>query len=180
MWARCCRDSKEYIHTETEYDTEEEWKEEVKLIDELYADTPHPKFSTIKTKWNAYKGWSYNVGDRFWGYVVLDFQESKIPLEGNDGIHQYFYEKWTRRNEKDSKHRYYLRMLDDFFRGDDEIPKGYEFDDGEYNGWLQFRWGDGKNAITCKHQRKSQKSKQTPLTKEEKEKIDAEMVVNGI
>jgi hypothetical protein len=42
-----------------------------------------------------------------------------------------------------------LRMLDEYFRGDDEIPKGYVFDYGEYEGWLQFRWGDGKNAVKC-------------------------------
>ena len=41
-------------------------------------------------------------------------------------------------------------MLDNLFRGEDEIPKGYIFDNGEYEGWLQYRWGDGKNAVNCK------------------------------
>jgi hypothetical protein len=28
-----------------------------------------------------------------------------------------------------------------------EIPSGYKWDDGEYEGWLQFRWGNGKNSV---------------------------------
>ena len=33
------------------------------------------------------------------------------------------------------------------FRGKDEIPEDYKWDIGEYEGWLQFRWGNGLNAI---------------------------------
>jgi len=40
-----------------------------------------------------------------------------------------------------------LAELDFFFRGPSEIPEDYKWDTGEYEGWLQFRWGDGKNAI---------------------------------
>ena len=40
-----------------------------------------------------------------------------------------------------------LQELDFFFRGPSEIPPDYKWDIGEYEGWLQFRWGDGKNAI---------------------------------
>lgn len=40
-----------------------------------------------------------------------------------------------------------LGELDFFFRGPSEIPPNYEWDEGEFQGWLQFRWGDGKNAI---------------------------------
>jgi hypothetical protein len=40
-----------------------------------------------------------------------------------------------------------LYIKDYVFRGENEIPKSYHWDDGEYEGWLQFRWGDGKNAI---------------------------------
>ena len=40
-----------------------------------------------------------------------------------------------------------LEELDFFFRGPSEIPPDYKWDEGEYEGWLQFRWGDGKNAI---------------------------------
>lgn len=41
-----------------------------------------------------------------------------------------------------------LSKLDFFFRGPYEVPEDYKWDTGEYEGWLQFRWGDGKNAIT--------------------------------
>lgn len=40
-----------------------------------------------------------------------------------------------------------LEELDFFFRGPSEVPEDYKWDTGEYEGWLQFRWGDGKNAI---------------------------------
>ena len=33
------------------------------------------------------------------------------------------------------------------FRGKGEIPEDYKWDVGEYEGWLQFRWGNGLNAI---------------------------------
>ena len=49
------------------------------------------------------------------------------------------------------------RTKDYLFRGPDEIPKGYEWDDGEYEGWLQFRWGDGKNTIGYVEPQKSKK-----------------------
>jgi hypothetical protein len=40
-----------------------------------------------------------------------------------------------------------LYIKDYLFRGEDEIPADYKWDDGEYEGWLQFRWGDGTNAV---------------------------------
>jgi hypothetical protein len=40
------------------------------------------------------------------------------------------------------------------FRDKDEIPKNYKWDDGEYDGWLQYRWGDGKNAIDYEEKHK--------------------------
>ena len=153
MWGKSLSDRKmtglynlhEYTHTETEFDTEEEWKEEVKLIEEVYADTPRPHQEEIpRDKWHT-KQWVFEVEDRFWGYIVLDFEREKIVKVGHDGIyseHARFVGHWE-------KEYVTLRMLDKYFRGDDEIPKGYVFDYGEYEGWLQFRWGDGKNAVKC-------------------------------
>jgi hypothetical protein len=41
-----------------------------------------------------------------------------------------------------------LEDYDVFFRGEDEIPTDYQWDArGEYDGWLQFRWGDKKNTL---------------------------------
>lgn len=56
-----------------------------------------------------------------------------------------------------------LKMYDDHFRKPGEIPDGYEFDSGEYEGWLQYRWGDGKNAI---------EKKVIPVKKEKEEIIN--------
>ena len=63
-----------------------------------------------------------------------------------------------------------LQLLDLTFRKPGEIPEGYKWDEGEYAGWLQYRWGDGKNAI----QHKPVKRLHTPMTKEELEKIEKE------
>ena len=48
-------------------------------------------------------------------------------------------------------------LYDILFRGPDEIPKNYKWDFGEYEGWLQFRWGDGKNAIDYVEKEKPKK-----------------------
>lgn len=153
MWGKALSDRKmrglynlhEFVHTETEFDTEEEWKEEVKLIEEVYADTPRPHQEEIpRDKWHT-KEWIFDVQDRFWGYMVLDFEREKIVKIGHDGIyneHAYFVGNYK-------KEYVTLKMLDEYFRGDDEIPKDYKWDLGEYDGWLQFRWGDGRNAVKC-------------------------------
>ena len=41
-----------------------------------------------------------------------------------------------------------VKNHDYFLRGVNEIPEDYEFDyNAEYEGWLQYRWGNGKNAV---------------------------------
>ena len=133
---------KEFCHTETEYDTEDEWKEEVELIEEMYASTKEPTLTPSRT-------FNFEFGDRLWGYYVLDFEKEEIVKIGGSGIYEFeercplkFFPK------KFDKNSYsYLTKLDKLFRGNDEIPKHYNFDNGEYEGWLQFRWGNGKNAI---------------------------------
>lgn len=86
------------------------------------------------------------------GYVVLDFQREKIL-------------RWGKSNEilKFSKRCNPLRLKDIFFRKEEEIPANYVWDDGEYEGWLQYRWGDGRNAIDYK-QKSGNKS--NPITNE--------------
>ena len=160
---------KEYAHSETEFDTESDWKEEVMLIEKVYADTPRPyKVEKEGSKWHD-EMWKFEINSRFWGYLVLDFVKEKVVKVGGDGIYKYHgIGSW--RSELVS-----LRMLDEFFRGKDEIPKDYIFDTGEYEGWLQYRWGDGKNAITCDNKKvrtkKAVKGKHAPLTDAEREYI---------
>ena len=165
---------KEYTHSETEFDTESEWKEEVGLIEEAYADTPRPyEVENEGSKWHN-KIWEFEINSRFWGYLVLDFVKERVVKVGGDGIYEYHKNgigSW--RSGAVS-----LRMLDEFFRGENEIPKNYVFDTGEYEGWLQYRWGDGKNAITRDNKKvrtkKVVKGKHAPLTDAELEYILSE------
>ena len=162
---------KEYAHSETEFDTESEWKEEVRLIEKVYADTPRPyEVEKEGSKWHN-KIWEFEINSRFWGYLVLDFVKERVVKVGGDGIYEYHKNgigSW--RSGAVS-----LRMLDEFFRGENEIPKNYVFDTGEYEGWLQYRWGDGKNAITRDNKKvrtkKVVKGKHAPLTDAELEYI---------
>ena len=133
----------------TEFDTIQEANEEVNLIEEMYADTPRPKYKyhdEESWKWKVWRQhhrpqnydyiWSkYDIGESFWGYAILDFEKEEIVKWGHDHLHNWT--KWS----------HPLKMKDHFFRGENEIPLNYKWDDGEYDGWLQFRWGDGKNAV---------------------------------
>lgn len=127
----------------TEYDTMKEVNEELALIEEMYKDTPRPEHKYAK--WNRYNSkstaisdyiWSSEcLGEAFWGYLVVDFEEERIVKWGHDCLRTY---------NKESDIR---RIKDCFFRGDREVPKDYKWDVGEYDGWLQFRWGDGRNSL---------------------------------
>lgn len=122
-----------------DYATLEEALEEAKLINIYYADTPKP----IRLK-DHYQSWSsrscnkpiysYSNGGKFWGFIVLDYNKNEIVKIGHDGL-KGFGKKIT------------LNMKDYFLRNANEIPENYQFDIGEYDGWLQYRWGDGKNAV---------------------------------
>jgi hypothetical protein len=131
-WGGCHKETVSY----DEYDTIEELKEGEKFAKALYADTPKPK--KADDYWYS-KAWEYPEGSYWWGYIMLDFDEQRIIGHGGKTFPSY-----------DNKPLSNLRIKDDFFRGDDEIPKGFCWHQGEYEGWLQFRWGDGKNALDYK------------------------------
>lgn len=132
---------KKFKETKTEYDNIKDVKEETNLIDEVYRDTPVPlkvlKEKSWKKEYDTYTI-SYEDGRKYWGYCVVDFEKQEILKYGGHGLINYG-KKTDQRIVKDV-----------FFRGNDEIPKGYQWDDGEYEGWLQYRWGNGKNAIGYK------------------------------
>ena len=130
-----------------EYDTLEELKEGEKLAKALYKDTPKP----IKTNdyWyygrhNKMMSYTYPEGHYWWGYIMLDFEKQLILGTGGTSLYE-------------DKSMESLRIKDDYFRGDDEIPEGYVWHQGEYEGWLQFRWGDGKNALDYEPPKKQKK-----------------------
>ena len=125
----------------TEYDTITEALEEAKLLEEFYADTPEPEEihryiyngRAISTRY--YDWYKSHPNAVLWGYVILDFEEERIVKWGHNQL------KYVNKNDDIRK------VKDRFFRKSGEIPDGYKFDIGEYEGWLQYRWGDGKNAV---------------------------------
>lgn len=139
-----------FIQQINDYATLEEALEEAKLINIYYADTPKP----IRLK-DHYKSWSgrssnepiygYSNGGKFWGFIVIDYNKNEIVKIGHDGL-KNFGKKIT------------LNMKDYFLRDANEIPENYQFDFGEYDGWLQYRWGDGKNAVDYVEPKKKKKN----------------------
>jgi len=132
----------------TSFETLDEALEEAKLINIMYSDTPKPEKIylerngkyTSKKRWGSNKTYNldFSNGSYFWGYMVLDMINKKVIKIVNTIKHCGFTF-----NEKIT-----LSMLDVLFRDEDEIPTDYQWDTrGEYDGWLQFRWGDGKNAL---------------------------------
>ena len=122
---------RKFHEDKTEYDTIDEVNDEIKLIEEVYADTPRPKSSYF----GHYKWQPEYMGEALWGYAVIDFEKEEVIKWGHDSL------KYADKNT-DIRH-----VKDIFFRGEDEIPKGYKWDVGEYEGWLQYRWGNGRNAV---------------------------------
>ena len=138
--------SKDVFEEEKEYfDTLEEAEDFAWLFKEYASVYPNPEkklwdsyFDKSKKYYNAKTKLAYNTfkpGERLWGYVIADTEECKVLEWG--GLCMYnISKKMDQRQVKDI-----------LFRGEDEIPKDYVWDDGEYEGWLQYRWGDGKNAL---------------------------------
>ena len=139
-----------------EYDTFEEAKEEIDLIEEFYKNQLLPiSPENIKNSNIRYTNGDYTNGGKFWGYLLLDYEKERAILDGGSG---YNIKTVSSFNSN-------LKELDDYFRGPDEIPEGYKWDEGEYLGWLRFRWGDGKNAIDYKEP--SHINKSSPLLTEQ-------------
>jgi hypothetical protein len=55
------------------------------------------------------------------------------------------------------------------FRGNNEIPNDYKWDDGEYIGWLQYRWGNGLNAIEKEDEINERKAEEERIKKEKRD-----------
>lgn len=136
-----------------EYDTLEELKEGEKLAKALYKDTPKPIKSDdyrYYRRHNKMMSYTYPEGHYWWGYIMLDFEKQAILGTGGTSLY-------------DDKSMQSLRIKDNYFRGDDEIPEGYVWHQGEYEGWLQYRWGDGKNALDYVAPKKPKKEEDTEI-----------------
>lgn len=118
----------------TEFDTMDEVKEHLALFQE-YCSTFTK--AARKDRYLCKKGewWEFDSPNtKAWGWLLGD-RETMNMVWGGEKLYNY-----DSRTDK--------RVLKDIlFRGPDEVPEGYKWDSGEYEGWLQFRWGDGKNAV---------------------------------
>jgi hypothetical protein len=104
--------------------------------------------------------WVSNGYDQFyWGCIVLDYKECKI-IQSVGERHPDF----TKNFKND------LKLKDTFFRKPNEIPNDYKWDNGEYEGWLQYRWGNGLNAIEKEDEINRQKKIDADHKREEKKK----------
>lgn len=145
-----------------EFDTLQELNDYIKLFEEVcsYYEVPNRKIE----KENGYYGrktYKYeftNTNQRLYGYIVGDSKTLSVLKWG--GICMKNISKQT-----DGR-----KIKDMLFRGPDEIPKNYKWAPGEYEGWLQYRWGDGKNAIDYQEPKKAKK-----ITEEEE--FDHEIMV---
>ena len=135
----------DFHEDKVEYDDFQELNDDLQvLVDEVFSEIPHPKLAK-EYEYRLKKGtpvglyqwdWGSKTANEYlWGYAVLDFEKEEVIKWGGDNLRNW------------SKFSNPLRLKDTFFRGEDEIPIDYKWDSGEYEGWLQFRWGDGKNAI---------------------------------
>lgn len=99
----------------------------------------------------------YDFSDNrsWWGYIILDMQNCKCIKVGGYGLKLYV-SKHIDSRESISIVKYprqinsSVYMLDYFFRDTNVCPDEYNFDGvEEYDGWIQYKWGDGKNAIVA-------------------------------
>lgn len=149
----------------TEYDTLKEALEEARLLNIYYQNTPKPNREQTEesNSWNKKYRWVYPVPEsRWWGYLVLDMTDAKLLKVGGQGLY-VAYLQTIKEKEFD------LTWTDRFFRGPFEIPEDYLWDDPEeYQGWLQYRWGDGKNSLTYREPEKPLESRHGELRYVEK------------
>lgn len=132
-------DDKKWIRNVNEFDTLDEVMEEAKLINIYYQDTPKPTRVYKEDGYHRRYGKKeyetvFENGAKYWGYIIIDYDKNQIIKIAHDGLEQ--------------GKKINLYMKDYFLRGVDEIPEDYKFECiVEYEGWLQYRWGDGKNAV---------------------------------
>ena len=128
-----------------EFDDLNEAKDYIKLFEDICSIYERPELSTKKYRGDKNREYIFDSPNKaLWGWLMGDRETKKLTW-GGDKLKNY-------NNSCDKRVLY-----DILFRGPDEIPKNYKWDFGEYEGWLQFRWGDGKNAIDYVEKEKPKK-----------------------
>lgn len=157
----------EFLDEEKEYfDTLEEVNEYVRFFKSYCKDFVPPEKITIdgKKKYHSSSLLFKDEKTRLWGYVIGDTETNGIIEWGGLRMkyinEDYKYYGLNAPLSSFDKKTNKLYIKDYVFRGENEIPKNYHWDNGEYEGWLQFRWGDGKNAIDYVEPTKTEKSKE--------------------
>lgn len=138
------------------FDTIDEVKEETQLLEELYQSVSKPYKEIIPNEYSYIKKYRI-VFDKenqyYWGYIIIDFENENIQYF-RDGV--YIPKNIIIKKKYHFLHNCYcfnkrqdqLLIKDTLLRKEkDNNINDYKFSLGEYDGWLQFRWGDGKNAI---------------------------------
>ncbi len=155
---------REVFKEEKEYfDTKAEANEYITLFEEICKTYDIP---AIKSKGGHKDIFPNKIfydfkspNERAWGWVLGDVETCTVLKWGGLGMYNI--------SKKDNT----LRVKDYLFRGKDEIPENYKWDNGEYEGWLQYRWGDGKNAIGYVEPEKPAKPKEEEYIDKEIESI---------
>lgn len=151
----------------TFFNSLEEAKEETDLLKEVYKGINRPmKIQTHdSTKYSKKYELKFDENSFYWGYIFLDFNKQILTIY-NDGIKVPTIRIrkssgpccWSILDNINSKIDK-LELKDIFFRDPKECPYDYEWDgDEEYQGWLRFRWGDGKNNINLDKPEKPKKN----------------------
>lgn len=94
---------------------------------------------------------------KYWGYVLLDYQESKIIKVAHTPLSSF----------TDWKNN--LALLDRLFRKPGLVPDNYDWQNGEYEGFLQCFYGNGQNAIAVEDARNEEKKKKKTPSSEKSE-----------
>lgn len=166
----------------SEFDNIGDCEEECKELNKMYSTHKVP--TVLEKKWHGVyhrKGhletiWDYSDGKSWWGYIVLDMQECKAIKVGGYGFNCTNYKCYDscRTINTDKAERDY------FFRDPEVCPDEYEWKQGEYKGWLQFKWGDGKNAIGYVEPPKPKKKEVEKIDPYEDYELESEFVAEMI
>lgn len=167
----------------SEFDNINDCLEEAKELDLLYKTHKLPlkekKIESYKNSWGniiekVKTIYNYSNKRSWWGYMILDMEECKCLKIGGYG---YRLNTGKKADYADSRMLYIVErprqinsvpyLIDYFFRDTNICPDDYLFEcHEEYEGWLQFKYGDGKNAINYV---KPQKQKSNKPKEEDKD-----------
>ena len=171
-----------------QFDTMDEVNAHIEFINEIYSDIKRPEINEaywqdILTKqkypfkpdihesritYHKPETVTHKDYQFFWGYMILDYEKNEIVKMCGD-----------KHPEFNNNYKNDLRLKDVLFRRKDEIPENYKWENGEYDGWLQFRWGNGLNAIEKEDKlneiKREQEYKEREKRRKEREELEEEL-----